>query len=575
MKKWNILYKNSVTCEPSRQVGDPVSVEKIKEVLLQNRGLHSEKEIEEFLDPKLSDISFDSVGINKDEVDKAVKRIKKAMKDHESIAVYTDYDVDGITSGALVWETLYLLGAHVMPYVPHRVDEGYGLSKIGIDRVKKDFKADLIITVDHGITAYEKIEYARSLGIDTIIIDHHLIPKNIPKSIACVHTTKLVAAGIAWLFSDHLLRKISKQSKEQIDSISEKNLELAALGTVADLIPLLGPNRTITKFGLVQLRKTKRIGLNQLFQESAIKQDEIDTYTISHMIAPRINAVGRMTHALDALRLLCTKDKDRAFDLASHLGVTNKERQTLTQDSFTHALDVIKNDLKTEKKLQKILIVHHVDYQQGIIGLIAGKLTEIFTRPSVAISMGEIYSKASARSVAGFNIVKAFEQLSDILVDVGGHPMAAGFTIETKNIDSFKMRLTEIAEKEIDEELLKKVITIDTEIDFSMISKTLYDSIQSLAPFGVGNREPVFATMNVHVVGARLVGREGKHIKLTLMKDKQMDAIGFGMGEIFPKLEKDTYVDIAYTIDENTWNGSTRLQLKLKDVRIAEKNETM
>lgn len=564
MKKWVVLDQKS-------DIKDQKTTGEIVEVILRNRGIITTSQREKFLHPTLDDVSIQLVGIDKKECKKALKRIKVAIQKKESIVVYTDYDVDGVTSGALMWETLYGFGAKVMPYVPHREKEGYGLSKIGIDQVKKELEAKLIITVDHGITAAEKIEYAKSLGIDVIILDHHVIPAKLPDCEAIVHTTKLAAAGIAWLFCDYLISNLTNWTN--LSYLKMQNLELAVLGTIADLIPLVGPNRVIAKFGLEQLRETKRIGLKTLFKESSIKQEEIDTYTVSHMIAPRINAVGRITHAIDALRLLCTKDRARAAALAQTLGSTNRQRQSLTQDSLSHALDLVKNETKTKKKLQKILIVSHESYQQGIIGLIAGKLTEIFTRPSIAISVGEVYSKASARSVPGFNIVETFRKVSDLLVDVGGHPMAAGFTIETKKIEILKARLLELADKELDEKLLHKTVAIDMPLDFGEITPSLLKAITQLAPFGVGNPQPVFASLGIKVKGARKIGRDLSHLKLRVSSGAlQFDAVGFGMGDLLDRLTLNEPIDIAYTIDENVWNGTTTLQLKLKDVRIAGKS---
>ena len=358
------------------------------------------------------------------------------------MVVYADYDADGITAGAIMWETLWRLGARVMPYIPHRVDEGYGLSEKGIDAVRVEYDPSLIITVDHGITAHAQVEYAKKLGIEVIITDHHVKPEKLPRS-TIVHTTLLSGSGVSWFVATQMMQ--SQGKKGDGDQLSELTA-LAAIGTIADLLPLTGVNRSIVKFGLEMLRKTKRTGLNALIAEAGIEKKSIDTFSVSHMLAPRLNAMGRLEHAIDALRLLCTKDEMKAKLLAQKLGLTNKERQQLTIDTVTHAKDLV------PKTLKKLLFIAHETYNPGVIGLVAGRLVEEYWRPAIVLSVGAEFAKASARSIPGFNIVEAIRTCSDLLVDVGGHPMAAGFTVETKNLDKLKKRLEVLAEKELDDE---------------------------------------------------------------------------------------------------------------------------
>ena len=476
MKNWNILGMSTNT------------VDDIIEVLLKNRGI-AKKDREVFLHPKdpvtLTPID---VGINIKELKRSFDRIQKAIKKKESIVVYTDYDADGITAGAILWEALYELGARVMPYVPHRVDEGYGLSEKGIDRVQKEFDPTLIITVDHGITAVLPVAYAKKLGVDVVVTDHHVKPKEYPKC-PLIHTTNLSGAGVSWFLVNMLLFKNKEKSRDL--------LALCAIGTIADMVPLVGANRSIVVYGLKELKKTKRFGIIALLKDAGITQDEITTSDVSHVLAPRINAMGRLEHALDALRLLCTKNADRATSLAQVLHITNSERQQLTIDTTLHAINVYKK--KDVKTIPKILVVSDVSYNQGVIGLVAGKLVEEYYRPAIVISVGEIISKASVRSIAGFDIISFLRNHSSLLVDVGGHPMAAGFTIETKNIKKFTKEVEGAAEKNIKESQLVRSITIDMEIPLSTIQSSLYEKIQDFAPFGLGNPEPVFATRKVTV----------------------------------------------------------------------------
>lgn len=539
MKKWQILSQGDK---------DLVSV------LLKNRGLTTKKEIKEFFHPNLPNLP--DVRINPLQLRKTIIRIKKAIAKKESIVVYADYDADGITAGAIMWETLHKLGANVMPYIPHRIDEGYGLSLKGIDAVRKQYNPKLIITVDHGITAWEKVNYARSLGIDVIVTDHHVKPNKLPDCLI-VHTTGVSGAGISWFVAKELM--------------PDPDLSLAAIGTIADMMPLVGPNRTITKYGLEAFNKTNRVGLVALISDAGLAKGSLGTYEVSHMIAPRLNAMGRIEHALDALRLLCTGRKDKAAVLAQTLGLKNRERQQLTTETTLHALSLV------PKSRKKLIFIVHESYNQGVIGLVAGKLVEEYYLPAIVVSKGEVYSKASARSIAGFNIVEAIRSASDILVDVGGHPMAAGFTVETKNLAALQDRLEKIATKELSEEKLTRVLRIDAEIPLEMVTEELWQKLRDFEPFGFGNPEPVFATKNVRVSGARLVGADGKHLKLRLALPNQtnlpnltnaIEAIAFNFGKLYGKLQPEVAVDIAYTIALDTWNGTRRLQLKIKDIHM-------
>lgn len=551
MKKWDILQK--VETQKSK-----VQSEDIIQVLLENRGLKTKAQIQKFLLPSPPEkLTVEDVGIEAKPLMQAIARITKAITKKESVVVYADYDADGITAGAIVWEALYNLGVKIMPYIPHRVDEGYGLSLKGIDTVKSEFNPGLIITVDQGVTAYEKVEYAKSLGIDVIVTDHHVKPEKIPDC-CMVHTTDLSGSGIAWFLMKEIYSSLSM-------SLPNDYLAIAAIGTIADMVPLTGANRTIAKYGLEAINHTERVGLLALIGDAGLTLGDLGTYDISHIIAPRLNAMGRLVHAMDALRLLCAKKTDKATELASKLGMTNKERQQLTSETTAHAM----NTLKKTVLQKKLLFIHHETYNQGVIGLVAGKLVEEYYRPAIVIARGEEYSKASARSIVGFNIVEVIRSCSDILVDVGGHPMAAGFTVETKNLEVLQKRLEEIAEHVLNEEKLTRLLRIDTEIPLECITEELWEKIQQFEPFGMGNFEPVFATKKVKIVDSRLVGAEGKHLKLKVAENNCLyDAIAFGFGNLFTQLKPGNPIDIAYTIDMNVWNGNRKLQLKIKDISI-------
>ena len=572
-RKWEVLSKFAVGSQQS-------AADKLIDLLLENRGISSKKERENFLqppDPYL--LKPQDVKIKEPILKKALQRIKQAIKNGESIVVYADYDADGITAGTIMWETLHELGAKVMPYIPHRESEGYGLSIKGIDNCISEYKPQLIITVDHGITAKDKVAYAKSRGIDTIVTDHHVLPLALPDCLI-VHTTALCGAGVAWFVAKELISSqsavglakpdLASQDSRQFNTedFKQELLALAGIGTIADMVPLLRANRGIAKWGLAALNKTQRVGLRALIAEAGITQGEIDTYAVSHLLAPRLNAMGRLVHAMDALRLLCTKQKTRASDLAQKLGLTNRERQQLTLDTTLMAKDIV----GVEAKNKKLLFIVHSDFNPGIIGLVAGKLVEAFYRPTIVVARGETVSRASARSIAGFNIVEAIRSCRELLIDVGGHPMAAGFTVETQKLELLKTQLEALARSKLDAEKLTRRLKIDLELPLELVTDKLWKDLQILSPFGMSNPEPVFATRHVKITDMRLVGREGKHIKIKFKvessKFKVIEAIGFGMGELYGHLRVGQTVDIAYTLDMNEWNGDKTLQLKIKDIHL-------
>jgi single-stranded-DNA-specific exonuclease len=601
MKRWDILNKLGTK-------NLELKTEEIIKVLLSNRGLRTKRQIDKFLYPKLADITLKSVGIENKAVNKAIGRISTAIKNKEQIIIYGDYDVDGITAAAILWETLYALKAKVTPYIPHRIEEGYGLSIKGIENILKMSRpkddqplaenTKLIITVDNGIVANEAVEFANKQSIDVIITDHHTLPKIKPKAYAIIHTSKLCGAGIAYLlakeikhfYSRHSGERQRHQNQNELDSgralpiksgslarmtinDNENNLlELAALGTIADLVPLTDANRTIVSFGLKSLRETKRLGLQELYKEAGFDPAQLGVYEVGHIIAPRLNATGRMNTAMDSLRLICTTNHQRAKMLAGLLGATNRKRQDILLETVKHAIDSIKYQIvnsKNKQQINKILIVTHENYPEGIIGLIAGRLVEEFYRPSIVISKGEKYSKGSVRSISGFNIIEFLRQSSEYFINVGGHPMAAGFTIETRKIEKMTKALEKFAHDTLDNDLLIKTLKVDCEMPLTAITNDLYDAIQALNPFGMGNPEPTFVSRNLTIDNLRVMGKDGKHLRLTVKKANTVfNAVAFGMGDHGQKLHIGDTIDLAYTIDKNTWNGTTSLQLKAKDIKI-------
>ncbi len=549
MKKWKVLKNN-------KELLGEKSIEDIIKILLENRSLSSVAQQDEFLNPRLESVTFENVSISSQEVEKTIERLKRAIKNNEAIVIYGDYDVDGICGTAILWETIYSFYKNVHPYIPHRVDEGYGLSIKGIQNLESETKnIGLIITVDNGIVAHKAVEYANTKGIDIIITDHHVGGEKNPDAFSIVHTTKLCGTSVAYLLAQEISKKIHNS-----ESILQNSLELVALATVADLVPLKIHNRTLLKYGLIKLKKTQRKGILKLLQEAKVNKEDIDVYHIGHMIAPRLNASGRISHAMDSLRLICTTDETRALKLARILEETNKERQNLTFDSATHAKESV-----GKAKLDNVLIAASDVYDQGVVGLIASKLVEEFYRPSIAISIGDIISKGSARSIPGVNIIELIRSVPEFLKEAGGHPMAAGFSIETKNLDGFKTALIKKANDQISSELFDRVLKIDTELPFNLIDQKLYDAIQTLAPFGMENPAPIFATKGVTVISTNRVGKNKEHMQLMFEKDAV-----FFKGIVFrydgEDIKQGEVVNIAYSIERNEWNGKTTTELRIKDI---------
>ncbi len=557
MKKWETLHK-------FKSQSSILKIDDIVTILLENRGLTDKKEIDAFLHPDLEKVTPKTVEIDSTQLKKALTRIEKAITNKEQVVVFGDYDVDGITGSAILWETLYALGATCIPYIPDRKEEGYGLSKIGITNLMQQVSnISLIITVDNGIVANDAVTFANDNNIDVIITDHHTVSEKLPDAYAIVHTTKLCGAGVAYLLTKEI-KDLGFKSKEK--DLEDTHLELAALGTVADLVPLTGANRAIVTAGLKKLHDTKRPGLLALFQLAKIDQKSIGVYEIGYIIGPRLNASGRIDSAMDSLRLLCTKNKERASELAAKLELTNRERQQLLKDATEHAVSGIK---EMGIGNRKILMIGHESYEEGIIGLVAGRLVEAFYRPSIVLSLGKTISKASVRSISGFNVIEFLRLHIEHFVNVGGHPMAAGFTVETEKIEMLQKALEEKAMAMIEEDLLVRKLKIDCELPFAVLTKELFESIKKLSPFGMANPEPVFVTREVTVESFRVLGKEGNHLKLVLKQESNtFEAIAFGMGELGTKIKPGDKLDVAYVLDENTWNGETKLQLKVKDINI-------
>ncbi len=534
----------------------PQKSDDLIEQLLRNRGIKTVEEKENFFHPKISDFEkeFQIPGITK-----ALERIEKAIKQEELIIAYGDYDVDGICGAAVLYLGLTAKGAKVLPYIPHREKEGYGLSKVGLD-FAKEAGAGLVITTDTGIVAFEMADYAKSLGMDLIITDHHQpldsargLRPSYPDAFSIIHSIKLCGAAVSWC----LVRQLVE---------ADNLLDLVAIATVADMMSLLGVNRFLVKTGLEKLNRTDRVGLLALFNEAGLTLGQISSYEIGHIIAPRLNAMGRLEHAIDSLRLLCTKDSVKARKLADLVAATNEQRKIMTTEAVEQA------KIKINGSDKKIHVLASPDWNAGIIGLVAGRVCDETGCSAIAISMGEEFSKGSARARGGVNIVELIRKTQDILVAVGGHAGAAGFTIETNKIDEFRQRLETLMDQE--DVIGESELEIEAQVTSNKLTKKLVGELDSLEPFGMDNPKPLLATMNMELSDLRTVG-DGKHLKGKVVDPERsygtgrIDFIAFSMGNMLNILKNGQLVNIAYNIEIDRYNGAEKLQLKVRDLTIS------
>lgn len=533
--------------------GDKIDGKTLVELIIKSRKI---KNVEEFLNPPHPDtISlFDFDKGYKKSFEKVEKILKEIKDNNQMIVVYTDYDADGITGGAILWETLNLLGFKAMPYVPDRKTEGYGFSMKGIDNVIELYDPALIISVDHGITKIKEIEYASKKGIRVIVTDHHLKGEKIPeKASAIFHIPVLSGSGVSFFFSKEIFLKFHKESNKVEElkyNFKYDYLALASTGTVADLVPLVGASRSVVKHGLSAYRHVKRHGIKEIIEQSGLNDKPITPYEIGFMIAPRINAIGRLGNAIDALRLLCTRTQSIAYELANKVGNVNQERQNLVQKSVEEALQMV------PKKPKKIIILKTDHWHEGIIGLIASKLVEKYYRPVIILTRNDGFYKASARSIPSFHITEFLRSLKKHLVDVGGHAAAAGFTVEKDKLKDFVEAAETKADSMIKEEDLEKTITADIKMPISKITLSMAESIKTLEPFGIGNPRPIFLSVGV-ITGASLFGKTASHLKVYIDGE---EFIAFGKAALFKEISRNEKIDITYNIEVNEWRGIKKLQ---------------
>ena len=544
--------------------------------ILFNRGIVTDADARAFLkaQPNFNNDPFQFTGMQL-----AVDRISRAINENEPIAIYGDYDVDGVTATALMVEALNLLNADVRGYIPNRFDEGYGLNKDALDSLKAD-GVKLVITVDCGIRSPDETLHARTIGLDLIISDHHHPDgENLPPAFAVINPKQhgdaypdkdLAGVGIAYKIIEALVKN-NAPAKENGSStangfVLSDFLDLVALGTVADLAPLVGENRSLVRKGLRQIHATKRQGLFSLANIAEIKIEKITAGNIGFMLGPRLNASGRLESALASFELLTTNDFMRAGQLAQQLDVQNKQRQTITRTMQKQAEEIA----MSEDPEAYLLFAAHEEFNPGVIGLAASRLTETYYRPAVVAAKGSEETRGSCRSIPEFHITDALDLCKDLLVRHGGHAAAAGFTIKNENLPELVSRLKEIAKDQLEGKDLRPTLSADMELALVNITHETLKNLQYLEPTGYGNPDAVFVSRNVKVKSSRTVGSEGKHIKVILQGDGAgifFDCIGFRLGHLQKELPP--FVDVLYTLETNEWNGRTSLQLNLKDIKAA------
>jgi single-stranded-DNA-specific exonuclease len=555
---------------PAKKLQKFVDVPQVLLQILYNRGLVEPGEIQAFLDGRYLE-NTDPFLLP--DMDKAVARIEQAIAKDERVVVYGDFDADGVTSTVLLTEALRGFGLsreQAQPYIPDRIDEGYGLNEDALTKLKKDVGADLVISVDCGIRSVAEVAHACAIGLDMIVTDHHSLGPELPSAVAVVNPkrpnsrypeTMLAGVGIAFKLAQALRQAMPQKACFEEESL----LDLVAIGTVADLAPLLKENRQLVISGLEILNKAKRPGVAALAKVARVPVGSITAESIGFGLGPRINAAGRLAHAYSAAQLLATQSMGRAQKLADDLNALNQERRRLTSHLTVQAEEMV----DAEALIQ---IVVGENFAPGIVGLVASRLAEKNYRPAIVFEKGEEESRASCRSIPEFHITEALDETADLLVRHGGHAQAAGLTIRNENLERFITQMHEIAAARLGHLALQPTLTIDAELDLEQVDWALQENLAQLEPTGYANATPIFLTRDLEVVHHRVVGQEGAHLQLRLSGPhsggygyKEMQAIAFRQAEWANSMPQ--YIDVVYTLGVNEWRGNRNLQLMIQDIR--------
>lgn len=558
--RWNVRKRDQ---QKVQELVDKLNITPLVASLLMNRGVDNEETARLFLFG--DDEQFhDPFSMN--QMDVTVKRINKAIAENELILIYGDYDADGVTSTALLMSTLQDLGANVQFYIPNRFTEGYGPNEAAF-RQAASAGVSLIITVDTGISALHEAAIAKELGMDLIITDHHEPGDELPLAYAIIHPKmpeskypfqELAGVGVAFKLAHALYGKVPIHL-----------LDLVAIGTIADLVSLRGENRLLAKRGIEKLCETKRPGLQAIFNNSRLNQAEIDEETIGFVIAPRLNAVGRLRQADLAVELLLTNDIQEAKQLADEIEALNKERQLYVQTITEEAIAIAESELENENTA--VLVIAKEGWHEGVIGIVASRLVDRFYRPAIVLSTDQKagLAKGSARSIAGFDLFQNLSKLHDILPHFGGHPMAAGMTLQIENINDLRINLNELANQQLTKADFKPISELDSVVHIEDIQLAAIEEMNLLSPFGMDNPKPKILIENANIASMRKIGAEKNHLKMLLKnEEEQLDAIGFQMGHLFDHISQDAKISVIGELAINEWNNIRKPQIFLRDMAI-------
>ncbi|MGD0767740.1 MAG: single-stranded-DNA-specific exonuclease RecJ [Tepidisphaeraceae bacterium] len=576
-KHWQIDSPNAGAAE----LAGRLKVSPLIGQMLLNRGISGLEQAQAFLRPSLKTLAEPDLlpGLTA-----AAQRLARAVRDGQKIVIYGDYDVDGITATSILWHAITLLGGKVETYIPHRIDEGYGLNSEALGQII-DNGAKLIVTVDCGITALEPAGVARQRGVDLIITDHHhwhgdppvfpdcyaIVHPRLPGTAAAYPNPNLCGAGVAFKLAWGIGQAAMGASRVS-DSFRGFLIEataLAALGTIADVVPLVGENRALAHFGLSGLRQSKLTGIRALIESAALTGKNLDTYDVGFLLAPRLNACGRLGHAALAVEMLTTAGETRAREIAVYLETQNRARQAIEKQIFDQALAQIESNGWADDG-RRALVLAAEGWHAGVIGIVASRIVDRFCRPTVMVALGNGQGQGSARSIPGFHLARALESCAAHLVAYGGHEMAAGLKIEAAHLDDFRRAFCRVADSTLTDEMLVPQLRVECVADLSQVTEGLITDLQRLGPFGHGNRRPLLCIENATVAGpARRVGKTGDHLQLLVKQNRRtIRCIAFGAGDLIDRLPPDTAVRLAVEPSINEFNGRRNVELAVKDFQL-------
>lgn len=582
-KRWNIP---PVDAEAARQLAGQLNIAPLLAQVLLNRGLTDPQSCRDFLRPSLKSL-HEPAGLPN--LQTAAARIAQAIRDGQPIVIYGDYDVDGITATSILWHAIRVLGGQVSYYIPHRIEEGYGLNAEAVTQIC-DQGAKLIITVDCGITAKVPAQAAAERGVDLIITDHHewhertgedgqRIP-DLPDCHSIVHprlpgsnypNPSLCGAGVAFKLAWGIGQAMNHAARvdEAYRAFLIEATTLAALGTIADVVPLVGENRILAHFGLGGLKQSKLHGLQALIESAGLSGQKLDSYHVGFLLAPRLNACGRMGHARLAVQMLTDADQPKSLEIAQYLETQNRQRQRIERQILDEALAQIQ-DLKMDMQECRAIVLGSPRWHPGVIGIVASRLVDRFNRPSIMVAMNNGHGQGSGRSIAGFHLARALEVCHQYLDAYGGHEMAAGLKVQSSRFDEFREAFQNHARAVLDPHLLVPELELECRMDLSQLNEGLVQDLKRLGPFGHANRRPMFCCRDVELARpARRVGKTAEHLQLLIRQENTIiKGIAFGLGDLAEQLPEGRRIDLAVEPSINEYNGRTSVELMVKDIQL-------